>query len=130
MNAGRELDALVAEKVMGWKHDRDAEFRHLCDGKFHTKCWACGSLGHGNCYGNGSGAIQIPCDCTPYYSTDIAAAWQVVEEMMKRGEYLVIKAFPNTGFEVELGGNADAGTLPLAICLAALKSDWKLWGRA
>lgn len=79
MSDDTDLDALVAEHVMGWKCTvRD------CDGKFLTRCGACGKEGHGNCYGNGSGAIQVSCvgrGHRPNYSGDIAAAWEVVKRL-------------------------------------------------
>ena len=67
MNAGRELDAIIAEKVMGWHL---VPVKELC-------------------------AVLMPPEITgviwdddlimkyqvPPYSTDIAAAWQVVEKI-------------------------------------------------
>ncbi len=64
-DASRALDAEVAEQVMGWTRGRS--------------------------YGNGNGAWLIPgkendkyplgWNQTPRFSSDIAAAWQVVEKM-------------------------------------------------
>lgn len=101
--AGRELDALVAEKVMGWTR---CDHRDLEDG-----LWWC----------RGDGAHIWPADWTP--STDIAAAWQVVERLValtnwevqvfaKRHARYVVHASP---FVV-----TEADTAPLAICRAAL----------
>jgi hypothetical protein len=98
--AGRELDALVATKVMGVPLESMCErfLRGRCDGERWTHCGACGSTGHGNCYGlfaggrvwgsDGLGEVQVPCadNCgAPHYSTYIAAAWKVVEKMAERG---------------------------------------------
>jgi hypothetical protein len=56
MPAGREMDALIAEKVMG------VDFE------------------------NHSRSIMKRLDATlPYYSTDIALAWSVVENVYERG---------------------------------------------
>jgi hypothetical protein len=67
--AGPELDALVAEKVMGWQNVQSAD-------RLVWLGWPPGVpmvLNYPNGY---SGAENIP-----PYSTDIAAAWQVVEKM-------------------------------------------------
>lgn len=61
MKAGRELDALVAEKVMGWM-DGDGVGLRVADGE-----------------------VINSMDCRPWSpSTDIAAAWEVVEKMAAR----------------------------------------------
>lgn len=136
MQAGREMDALIAEKVTGWKA------QHLpgkCDGKYFIRCGACGAYGHGNCYGNGEGQIQIKCgehvSCwekaeLPAYSTEIAAAWKIVEKMhmtvytpgssYSSGEY---DSFSRGLYAAETqdGENGDGDTAPLAVCRAALK---------
>lgn len=81
----REIDALVAEHVMGLKEVR--------------------------------GYTSIPC-----YSTDISAAWDVVEKLGCYVEY-----WPGYGASMKSSGRdspdflGKAKTAPLAICLAALK---------
>lgn len=91
----RELDALVAEKVMGKK-------------------WSGARWGRG---------------ALPHYSTDIAAAWQVVEKLQADGFALLLDgnlheqwtaAF--TKGEPDGTGNEfrTASTAPMAISLAAL----------
>lgn len=103
------MDALVAEKVMGWEPVN--EFRQW---------W----------WENGTKTKEVR---TPDYSTDIAAAWQVVERMERRFSTVqVIWEGPIYGARVlirdEDGGaystEADkrAKTAPEAICLAALKA--------
>ena len=57
---------------------------------------------------------------TAFYSTDIAAAWEVVEE-------LDLSMYPlactvGWRFEFDRNEGAEAETAPLAICLAALKA--------
>ena len=84
MEAGREMDAMIAERVMGWIKRRQTDI--------------------------------------PHYSTDIAAAFAVVEEMDCGFIQWDVGIF-----EVELTkecitGFATADTLPLAICRAALKA--------
>lgn len=104
MKAGRELDALIAEKVMG------------LDGPQYPDCPTCGSANY--------------CRETPYlpYSTEIAAAWEVVEKLKTPDVYLEVlshKGEPHWVCRI-IGGKdpigAGAETAPHAICLAALKA--------
>lgn len=111
----RELDALVAEKVMGLFVDRS----HETNGQFHAK---------------GAGVEYIGFEMggwdevVPKYSTDIAAAWQVAEKLNEilqsefclscvNGEWTVYRCW-HTDSE-PLGW---APTAPLAICIAALRA--------
>lgn len=96
MKPGRELDALVAEKVMGWTE-------------------VCGYEGEYKGYWK----------ILPKYSTDIAAAWAVVELPLfdgwaigrnASGKWEVFNPWENN-FVVSV-----ADTAPHAICLAALKA--------
>lgn len=76
LKPGRELDALVAEKVMGWKQYTfpDAEW---CQGYAGKQYWQ-------------DGVTTVTCtneDGTPNcpnYSTNIAAAWAVIEKLRAR----------------------------------------------
>lgn len=141
--AGRELDALIAEKVMGQSLASFCDYfkGQRCDGKRLTRCNACGAQGHGNCYGPGrGGALQVDCEnvCSaPSFSTDIAAAWLVVGKLRESGRVLTLSVdecgFPGgewrcfMQWDVESGDNeghcwADGQTAPLAICRAALKA--------
>jgi len=91
MEPGRELDALVAEKVMGWTHYREE--------------W---------------GGV-VP-DSISHYSTDISAAWEVVEKM---GPFTQLTADIYNGITVwhcsfSVVDSVDAVTAPEAICKAAL----------
>ena len=74
MNAGRELDALVAEKVMGF-HAHRLEWDAKCDGE---RCVRCGQV-----FSNYTEPIGRLCNgaTIPYYSTEIAAAWLVLGKM-------------------------------------------------
>lgn len=107
MEAGRELDALIAEKVMGWKLLAVSGSEH-------------GFIREGV-------ALRKP---IPRFSTDIAAAWQVVECMRERHDCgLIFKVFP-VGFRFDYSAvfqardnkqwSSNASTAPLAICLSAL----------
>ena len=90
MKAGRELDALVAEKVMGWKRMRWIDFHSVERGfrgedlrKSLTYSWH-----------NADGCMtENAKDMDDYYNpsyawspfTDIAAAWEVVEKLVEMG---------------------------------------------
>ena len=113
--AGRELDALVAEKVMGWKVDNEHPYTTYYDGIDFM----------------GSNCEDDQAYWSP--STDIAAAWQVVEKMRERGYDTCVsngERPPPNVWEAEIyvypgglgGGCEKADTAPLAICLAALKA--------
>jgi len=121
MKAGRELDALVAEKVMGWElhypyaHDVENNVNYdLADTK-----------------------IAFVKRFNP--STDIAAAWQVVEKMHLADPMAIIHISNGDGDSMDIdiipGGvmsplklahskieNGTFEDFPLAICLAALKA--------
>ena len=114
MEAGPELDALVAEHVMGW------EWRNL----------SCGWLGVGT-------NEFIPSE-TWAPSTDMAAAWMVLEVlrnmffstkiiMWDHTESVVIICRPRQGHDECLPDlEVEARTLPLAICRATLFAKWSL----
>lgn len=102
MEAGRELDALVAEQVMGLRY------------------------------------VQGPHPTIPRYSTDIAAAWHVVDKMGWSYCYFELGHQPFDAFSDGEGGDypvssywycsaeqeyrAEGASPPHAICLAALKA--------
>jgi hypothetical protein len=100
MQAGREMDALVAEKVMGCNH----VIRHLTG-------WVCAD-DH---------------QAVPKYSVDIAAAWEVVGKLQKQGMAMSL-VFGVYTWECKFGdasdvfGQAKHSDVPLAICRAALKA--------
>jgi len=98
---GRELDALVAECVMGLTVDRNGHIEK-------TSNW------------------HAP---PPEYSTDIAAAWEVVERLGWLNLYQQPGGFWWACFydiddedNTSPLGEASAATASLAICLAALKT--------
>ena len=110
----REMDALVAEKVMGFHlmryinyPDREPVINPAMFPPDYT-----------------DEQIRIP-----NYSTDIAAAWLVVEkidllgnyDLMKDGDYYIFGHYGEYGFDpwTEF---ARGKTAPLAICRAALRA--------
>lgn len=113
MKAGRDLDKLIAERIMGY---RFCTLHPWAEDKFdgYIRCDECG-------------------DYAPYwkpYSTDIAAAWKVVDSISIEwgisltGVGMVWRCL--FGKRTDIGDGhkveAEADTAPLAICLAALKA--------
>jgi len=109
MKPGRELDTLIAKKIMG---------RPACK----------------NCiYQSAVPHCVEECGFHPHYSTDIAAAWQVVEKLFTlNGEPTVLQIYGplEDGYKVTPVWEHHDGaipeksivrkTAPHAICLAAL----------
>lgn len=123
MQAGRELDALIADRVMGLK--RTVRIK----GTTNTT-----TIYSDNPYFDGgvSEDDMMKHYCLPlHYSTSIEAAWQVVEELVKRGKVFIVKGDglrtgdhnPRWTVLCDNQPRVDADTAPLAICLAALKAS-------
>ena len=114
MPAGKEMDILVAEKVMGevpciaWSVYRSAPPMFIKDAE---------SCGHKDCY---------PLDFPAHYSTNIAAAWQVVEKVMTGTvwECYITQQFDGWSCLFAAPDKSDAygvgESASLAICRAAL----------
>ena len=107
MKPGPELDALVAKGVMGWNWQIDSPTAHLRYCTVPTK--------------------KMP-DTRRLFSpsTDIAAAWEVVEHWTNDGGWFVMtfRHFDNDWY-CSLGKHDNdviADTMPLAVCLSALKA--------
>lgn len=124
MHAGGELDALVAEKVLGW--------RVYTSGRGSTI--ACEVLADGYEIDHII-ATTHPWERASFSpSNDIADAWRVVEKMggldiLKVDDGWMVGDLSRHGYtdaegyvEGQLYDFAEAPTAPLAICLAALKS--------
>ncbi len=123
MEAGRELDALVAEKVMGEPRPTG----NVPDGVLAGVTTS--SSGGGNWVGTTTGFTSgdEPVWLPKPYSTDIAAAWEVVGKFAGSNcTETPIEIFGNEDgtWDVVLCGfhEAHADTVQLAICLAALKA--------
>jgi hypothetical protein len=107
VQAGRELDALVAERVFGWRWwspADDGPFRVLVSPGMHAfaeetpagtaeedvwrdpRCWS---------YTTAAGPHQF----VPRYSTGISVAWEVVEKMAERGWTLDLRYDPKPWVE-------------------------------
>ena len=126
MQAGRELDALVAEKVMGLvilaAEDMKAEAQRVWE-KQPGCCWFI----RGFDFVGGTHEHPILRQRFPLYSTDIAAAWLVVDQMAGRGWKLDVqnRAVGWACLVLVIGRPAifeHHETAPLSICLAALRA--------
>lgn len=124
LKAGRELDALVAEKVMGWRPMQGGVSMEIGE---KGDLWEDGSR---KWYGKDGDPRPMRLLPSPKFSTDIASAWLVVEKtdpvfswVLSRaqdGDYDVSMTFHATDYEIVYEATAD--TAPLAICRAALKA--------
>ena len=122
MAAGRDMDALIAEKVFGWRRDsvgRDADGLHggtevLVPPEMGDDWWRALPL---------KGSVHLG-HFTPRWSTDFVTAWTLVERYGRMyGNWREV-AFRNE-LAVLVGGawpEALYKLTPLAICRAALAS--------
>jgi hypothetical protein len=140
MKPGRELDALVAEKVMGWSRKTITVAK-----QYHgqnewdppqTVSWGSDAIVQGNkVYTFDRDDQPTNAEEMPKYSTDIAAAWEVAEKLHKDSWRLELVTSELLG--PDMGGASarfackaavrghvteHADTAPHAICLAALKA--------
>jgi len=120
MKPGRELDKLVAEKVMGWKSIGLFEVGHGAGVDIVSPT--------GQRYYHSDGyAGETP---YPHYSTDIAAAWRVVEKIKGDKAFAgsIVLQWDCGQWEVgyqhwdEVQPLVSSDSAAHAICLAALKS--------
>jgi len=128
----RGLDAEIAEKVMGFVSYTDTYYQPPVRILFPPGMAARFNTDDAPGYTRGGGL----CQWVPHYSTDIAAAWQVVLKMSSRGVVAVEEIGPYRGDDdghancaITLYGDEEedpmmimraAETAPLAICLAAI----------
>jgi hypothetical protein len=136
MIAGRELDALVAEKVMGreiltQQEMEEEALRVWQSGQLSCRSFMRGFWAEPGAYGYGDGLDFTKVGRVrqefPRYSENIAAAWDVVEKLCDSVESVrVLATVDGTVVTVNHypGGprlvKTDALSAPLAICLAAL----------
>ncbi|MCK9361710.1 hypothetical protein M0Q28_05840 [Patescibacteria group bacterium] len=129
MEAGREMDALVAEKVMGWKawEETRGEYTHVVwqrpgdrEPWYGSRDWQ-RHVGRYRPLVKYDPRRHIERGLSPF-STDISAAWKVVEKM---GNFKLLRTDITRDHwfcEFNGGWGAYAPSAPLAICRAALKS--------
>lgn len=114
----RELDAAVAEKIMGW----DLEATRQLEKDIERA---------GNEAGDGSSAVW--CEMIPHYSTDISAAWEIAPKFplgfyvrlirdTKLWEAMLVVRGKEPNEDALFWAQAKGKTAPRAICLAALKA--------
>lgn len=147
LKAGRELDALVAEKLFGWRcvhrlvritREEEIAFNRAwflkeygqeapptwegdsdLDGDYPTrKCSKCG-MGHDS---KDNDLFAHADSRVPKYSTDIASAWLVVEKLVAAGWEVVIEEAWAVSLSRRRGPSfvGFGDTAQLAICKAAL----------
>ena len=120
MKAGKEVDTLVAEKLMGWHSAHNEAYPLQWTTPTGLVTWEHTSYG----------AFKP--------SSDIATAWELLEKMRLKYGHVVVAWHPFDAIPdgeggdyavyshwscyIEEVGEATADTAPLAICLAALKS--------
>jgi hypothetical protein len=114
MDAGREMDAWCAEKVMGWTKRISAD---------HSNSPIKTLREMGVIYAWKDNKRKERGLDVPPFSTDIAAAWQVIEHFYRAGWGAGAEMDGHTGCRAFVGQfTAEADTAPHAICLAALKA--------
>jgi hypothetical protein len=126
LEAGNNLDILVAEKVFGWRKGTN---------EYNILGWQWSKRdGTPVLDDSWDGVWVTPLSCTPNYSTDIKAAWEVVEKMREKSFYVrvnsigkyfeccFIKNFVNENNTPGsfIGLSNTCKTAPEAICKAAL----------
>ena len=120
MEPGREMDALIAEKVMGWD---TVHFVKFADGTIPF-----GASPDMQKEADDGGFICSTNKEVPEFSTDIAAAWLVVEKMGLFGGTgcSLVGPLPGQKWHIHFGkissDSVIGDTAPHAICLAALKA--------
>lgn len=125
LEAGRELDSLVHRRVMELPVVPDAWGLPMQPGDHWTS----------DPHGTYTGTPTTTGSPIPAYSTDIAAAWEVVEKLRERRIFLSVDAhWDRFDVDAAIGPSlvvaadfwerafATADTAPLAICRAALRA--------
>lgn len=125
LEAGRELDALVAEYVFGWTDLKDS--RHWKGPGL--ECWR--PTGPPGKIGTHPGGFV--CE-VPHYSTMLVPAWEIVEKYKERMQCMAWEPhesewsvtiwvdLPNDKLEGGYWTSGNAASFPLAVCRAALKA--------
>ena len=136
MQAGRELDALIHQRIFGIYVPTQAEMRAEAETYWATKSPQCQVFDRFKVVPRGSEAAKRPfshelaafeTNC-PEYSTDITAAWRVVEKVRQLKPDVRVESYQgywhchidcNNAVAARVV-SAEADTAPLAICRAAL----------
>ncbi len=117
MEAGVELDAMIAEWKDGCYHDWKGQ--SVIHGGLFLECAKCGAF-------RGSGR-QLP---NQHYSTDIQAAWPVLKKLREDywcieikiadGCWVIMELLGTPPIKVEVNAGTPLEKLPETICKAAL----------
>ena len=122
MKAGRELDILIIEKMMGFKPCKCEVFTLTIP----FTGWGIENIWYLNeCCGGLKLGVHIP-----KFSKDISAAWALVEVLKEKYGHLTLGFYEkrwtvNSSYynDMHCYDLAKSKTLPHAICLAALKAS-------
>lgn len=131
MDTGRKLDALIAEKVMGWQWWQHSPNQVALPGYSGNNPRFLGDPAWITGLGPDPSWVIVPAvpdapeseydnEMIPHYSTNIAIAWQVVEAMKARNDYrahIFFHLLENAGCWL-----MSAAVVAQTICLAALKA--------
>lgn len=125
LKPSRELDALVADRVLQWV--RKTTYEHDC-GPGWIGCTA--SQDRGEFFPDRGGQHSLP-----FFSEDIEAAWKVVDKLRRDPTRAISITWTGTHWQAEILTFTDESmayqafelqstgeTAPHAICLAALKA--------
>lgn len=127
LKAGRDLDALIAEKVMGWQVFKRKWSENAIDKPELRSTWAILPDGSEKFLFHAPNIYSGREPWSP--STDIAAAFTVVERFTGKGVPFGISYDVNYGYDKRTGWSISIDgvsvvtfyeSLPLGICLAAL----------
>ena len=134
MPAGRELDALVAEKVMGWRWFRPGDAGEdgypvdfWCDAAGDLTGW-CDRPWPDDTEQWGDAPALFSARGTWQPSQNIEVAWEVVEKLARRGFIASVASDGADRWVADFAADplvtvcTYAPTAPLAICRAALKA--------
>ena len=120
LEAGRELDALIAQHVMGLQPCDSYKVAGMYSA--WATIWSC-DHGNGKCYPTDRKIIDHGHSPLAKYSTQIQAAWLVVEKVSNDDRPLTTHHLGKDGWTVCFGPDGIAPqekTAELAICKAAL----------
>lgn len=119
LTAGREIDALIAQKVFGYEVYRECYNSYLPDLPPTASMLRVYR-------GDTSNGRQSDC-ALPYYSLDKSAAFEIVERLVATGYRVEFRSIMNDSICVALstaGGSEEywGETMPLAVCYAACQA--------
>ena len=130
MSAGREMDLRIAEAVMGWRrlprnnvvvlvppYFDEMDSKQWVHTIFVTECTVAN--------------LRVPRGALPYYSTNIAAAWEVVKHLSRQGiEVVVCEGFSGNLSTCMLyqGVATDYPPRDLFLHLAQIEETWLHFG--